>query len=165
MTETVVLAMLGGGIFGAISALVVAWWNKPKVDAETRSIIANASKTEQETIALWADKYEALYLQLEKERQDRKLEKEGERKSREEERGIIDGKIKEMQREIFDVQILKSAMLNQISKLQAEGILKDEKIALIEKENLQLRELVVEHGGKIEQLTRKTGILTAAAAR
>jgi chromosome segregation ATPase len=151
---TILLASIAGGLFGFFGNLISVKINKPKIAAETRKLISDTNGIDQQQFIIWVDKYEQLYRQLEVERKEREAEKVGERKSREAERKEIDRQIESLKDEILSMQMLKGAMLSQITNLQQQNIEKDIKIAKMEKENTQLKELVHKHGLQIGELRK-----------
>ena len=122
---TILLASIAGGLFGFFGNLISAKINKPKVAAETRKLISDTNGVDQQQFIIWVDKCELLYKQIE---------------------GLRD--------EILSMQMLKGAMLSQITDLQQQNVEKDIKIAAIVKENNQLKELVHKHGLQIGELRK-----------
>lgn len=144
-------------IIAATVALIVAWWKRPKDIVDT---LAAMRKEYEENFQELLDTRE----EMRKERKAREDEKRGEYLSREREKLESEQKQAIALKDILDIfdrykrdkELETSLLINQIDIL-TKGKEKSDR------ENIELRKLVQEHGGQIEQLSKKvTGQLPAA---
>jgi len=118
-------------IIAALVALVVAYWKRPK---DTADAIAVYQKIAYDAMA----QVERINDELKEERKSREEEKRGERLSREAE-------IKDLQRQIEEIRTSKDMVIGGLTN----------KVNSLERENIQLREMVISLGGRMDKLNKK----------
>jgi hypothetical protein len=152
---TIILAVIGGGLFGFLSSIYAARLNAPKIRAEQRKLIAEANGVDQATIEKYQERNEEIYELLTKERKAREDEKIGERLSRDAEIRQIktqaEKQYSEFEQKINDLQTSKEmiagAFESQLAEVKTEN-------ARITRENFELKKLVQQHGGEIDKLNK-----------
>jgi glutaredoxin 2 len=152
---TIILAVIGGGLFGFLSSIYAARLNAPKIRAEQRKLIAEANGVDQATIEKYQERNEEIYELLTKERKAREDEKIGERLSRDAEIRQIktqaEKQYSEFEQKINDLQTSKEMIAGAFESQLAEVKTVN---ARITRENFELKKLVQRHGGEIDKLNK-----------
>jgi hypothetical protein len=152
---TIILAVIGGGLFGFLSSIYAARLNAPKIRAEQRKLIAESNGVDQATIEKYQERNEEIYELLIKERKAREDEKIGERLSRDAEINQIkdqaEKRYMDFERKINELRTSKEMITSAFETQLAEMKTENERIT---RENFEMKKLVQQHGGQIEKLKK-----------
>jgi len=139
MNEYIVSALIG--FLGIVIGL---FFGMRKSNAEADNLSSETQERLQNQLLKWSDRWDVKQASEEKER----IEKRKETDAIYERIRTQDKKIAEQDGKMLSLEMLNASMTTQIVELKIEKEKAD-------RENIELRKLVQEHGGQIDRLTKK----------
>ena len=139
MNEYIVSALIG--FLGIVIGL---FFGMRKSNAEADNLSSETQERLQNQLLKWSDRWDVKQASEEKER----IEKRKETDAIYERIRSQDKKIAEQDGKMLSLEMLNASMTTQIVELKIEKEKAD-------RENIELRKLVQEHGGQIDRLTKK----------
>ena len=139
MNEYIVSALIG--FLGIVIGL---FFGMRKSNAEADNLSSETQERLQNQLLKWSDRWDVKQASEEKERIDKRKETD----AIYERIRLQDKKIAEQDGKMLSLEMLNASMTTQIVELKIEKEKAD-------RENIELRKLVQEHGGQIDRLTKK----------